>query len=105
MNGVGGHVNIGAFGARIVFNDRKFGEHRHGKEKKNQKVFNDSTFARAWWFNLPRPGWGKPGIEVGDWIWYEGVMMNDGDIWKLKGSYGIKWSMRRSVSQLRDDIR
>lgn len=33
------------------------------------------------------------------------MMMNDGDFRKLKGSYGIKWSMRRSVSQLRDDIR
>lgn len=52
MNGVGGHVNIGAFEARIVFNDRKFGEHRHGKGKKNQKVFNDSTFERAWGFYL-----------------------------------------------------
>jgi hypothetical protein len=37
MNGVGGHVNIGAFEARIVFNDRKFGEHRHGKVKKEPK--------------------------------------------------------------------
>lgn len=39
MNGVGGHVNIGAFEARIVFNDRKFGEHRHGKGKKRTKKY------------------------------------------------------------------
>lgn len=39
MNGVGGHVNIGAFEARIVFNDRKFGEHRHGKVKKRTKKY------------------------------------------------------------------
>jgi hypothetical protein len=46
MNGVGGHVNIGAFEARNVFNDWDFGEcgySRKGKKKKKQKVFNDST--------------------------------------------------------------
>lgn len=41
MNGVGGHVNIGCFKARNVFNEWKlWWEAREGKRK--QKVFNDS---------------------------------------------------------------